>query len=71
MPESTHRLRITVSIEGEEGVREKEYTDHTEFLSDLRKWRQLAEGRGLRFVERTEAVLTLGDPKGPLFSGGD
>lgn len=68
MPQSEQTLRITVNIESEDGVRVKEYSDHSEFLSDLRDWRRYADKRNLRFEEETSATVTLGAEQGPLFS---
>lgn len=52
-------------------MREKEYSDHTAFLRDLRQWRRYAEGKGYRFEETTKTTIHLGDPSGPLFSQSD
>jgi len=68
MPQSEQTLRITVNIESEDGVRVKEYSDHSELLSDLRDWRRYADKNDLRFQEETSTTLTLGDERGPLFT---
>jgi hypothetical protein len=66
---STKReLTLTVNIEGEHGVRTKTYSDHSDFLRDLREWRRYADRKGLRFQEETRTTLTLGAEEGPLFS---
>lgn len=71
MSQVDQHLKITVVFEEEDDVREKEYSDHTAFLRDLRQWRRYAEGKGYRFEETTKTTIHLGDPSGPLFPQSD
>lgn len=69
MSDVDQHLKITVVFEGERDTREKTYTDHTEFLRDLRKWRRFAARHNYRFEEKTKTTIQLGAVEGPLFSG--